>query len=153
MAQAVVTIAGRTYRMNCDEGEEPHIEQLALQVDSKIAELRGAFGEIGDQRIVVMAALTLADELFAIKKKLAEKDEALAARGKKRRSSKSAGRKRPTRPQRRWRRRRSRSRPRPKPSTGLERFQAKWTPVGVKKTRKKNKDQEPDLMQSDQKRL
>ena len=78
MAQAVVTIAGRTYRMNCDEGEEPHIEHLALQVDSKIAELRGAFGEIGDQRIVVMAALTLADELFAIKKKLAEKDEALA---------------------------------------------------------------------------
>ena len=77
MAQAVVTIAGRTYRMNCDEGEEPHIEHLALQVDSKIAELRGAFGEIGDQRIVVMAALTLADELFAIKKKLAEKDEAL----------------------------------------------------------------------------
>jgi cell division protein ZapA len=77
MAQAVVTIAGRTYRMNCDEGEEPHIEQLALQVDSKIAELRGAFGEIGDQRIVVMAALTLADELFATGKKLAEKDEAL----------------------------------------------------------------------------
>jgi len=78
MAQAVVTIAGRTYRMNCDEGDEPHIEELALQVDGKIAELRGAFGEIGDQRIVVMAALTLADELFAIKKKLAEKDEALA---------------------------------------------------------------------------
>jgi len=79
MAQAVVTIAGRTYRMNCDEGEEPHIEQLAYQVDAKIAELRGAFGEIGDQRIVVMAALTLADELFAIKKKLGEKDEALAS--------------------------------------------------------------------------
>jgi len=77
MAQAVVTIAGRTYRMNCDEGEEPHIEELALQVDGKIAELRGAFGEIGDQRIVVMAALTLADELFAARKKLLEKDEAL----------------------------------------------------------------------------
>ncbi len=79
MAQAVVTIAGRTYRMNCDEGDEPHIEELALQVDGKIAELRGAFGEIGDQRIVVMAALTLADELFATRKKLSEKDAALAS--------------------------------------------------------------------------
>ncbi len=79
MAQAVVSIAGRTYRMNCDEGEEPHIEELALQVDAKIAELRGAFGEIGDQRIVVMAALTLADELFAARKKLSEKDMALAS--------------------------------------------------------------------------
>ena len=78
MAQAVVTIAGRTYRMNCEEGEEAHIEALALQLDAKITDLRGAFGEIGDQRIVVMAALTLADELFIARKKLAERDEALA---------------------------------------------------------------------------
>ena len=78
MAQAVVTIAGRTYRMSCEEGEEAHIEALALQLDGKIADLRGAFGEIGDQRIVVMAALTLADELFIARKKLAERDETLA---------------------------------------------------------------------------
>ena len=77
MAQAVVTIAGRTYRMNCDEGEEPHIESLARLVDAKIDELRGAFGEIGDQRITVMAALTIADELAAARKKIA--DEAAAA--------------------------------------------------------------------------
>lgn len=70
MAQAVVTIAGRTYRMNCDEGEEAHIEQLARAVDAKIGELRGAFGEIGDQRITVMAALTIADELFIARNRL-----------------------------------------------------------------------------------
>jgi cell division protein ZapA len=78
MAQAVVTIAGRTYRMNCEEGEEAHVESLALQLDAKIADLRGAFGEIGDQRIVVMAALTLADDLFIARKNLAERDETLA---------------------------------------------------------------------------
>ena len=77
MPQVVVTIAGRTYRMNCDTGEEAHIESLARSVDAKIAELRGAFGEIGDQRIVVMAALTLADELFSAQKKLAEQAEML----------------------------------------------------------------------------
>ncbi len=76
MAQAVVTIAGRTYRMNCDEGEEPHIELLALVVDAKISELRGSFGEIGDQRITVMAALTIADDLFTARKKLAVEAEA-----------------------------------------------------------------------------
>lgn len=70
MAQAVVTIAGRTYRMNCDEGEEAHVEQLARAVDEKINELRGAFGEIGDQRITVMAALTIADELFIARNRL-----------------------------------------------------------------------------------
>lgn len=78
MAQAVVTIAGRTYRMNCDAGEEPHIEELARHVDAKIDELRGAFGEIGDQRITVMAALTIADELFTTRKKLGAEAEALA---------------------------------------------------------------------------
>jgi cell division protein ZapA len=78
MAQAVVTIAGRTYRMNCDEGEEAHIESLARQVDAKIAELRGAFGEIGDQRIVVMAALTIADELFTARQKIAQAEQAVA---------------------------------------------------------------------------
>lgn len=75
MPQVVVTIAGRTYRMNCDEGEEAHIEKLSRSVDAKIAELRTAFGEIGDQRIIVMAALTLADELLSAQKKLGERDE------------------------------------------------------------------------------
>jgi cell division protein ZapA len=64
--------------MNCDEGEEPHIESLAQMVNAKIAELRGAFGEIGDQRITVMAALTVADELVTTRKKLAAEAEATA---------------------------------------------------------------------------
>ena len=81
MAQAVVTIAGRAYRMSCDEGEQGHIEGLAQSLEAKIGELRGAFGEIGDQRIVVMAALTIADELHAARKHLAEvRDELAAAR-------------------------------------------------------------------------
>lgn len=65
MAQVNVSIAGRTYRMACDDGEEPHLERLAQQLDAKITELRGHFGEIGDQRITVMAALTIADDLSA----------------------------------------------------------------------------------------
>jgi cell division protein ZapA len=47
-------------------------------VDSKIDELRGAFGEIGDQRITVMAALTVADELVTTRRKLAAEAEATA---------------------------------------------------------------------------
>ncbi|MBB4197413.1 hypothetical protein CCR94_12440 [Rhodoblastus sphagnicola] len=72
MAQAVVTIAGRTYRMNCEEGEQPHIENLARSLEARIGDLRGAFGEIGEQRIVVMAAISLADELHVAQKQLAE---------------------------------------------------------------------------------
>lgn len=72
MAQVTVTIAGRPYRMACGDGEEPHIEALARLLDGKIDELRGSFGEIGDQRITVMAALTVADELMDTRRRLGE---------------------------------------------------------------------------------
>ncbi len=62
MASIVVTIAGRTYRMSCEDGEEQRIEQLARYVEGKIMSMRDGFGEIGEQRIVVMAALAIADE-------------------------------------------------------------------------------------------
>jgi cell division protein ZapA len=63
MAQVVVTIAGRTYRMNCEDGQEPHLQRLATEVDARMGDLKQNFGEIGDQRLVVMTALTIADEL------------------------------------------------------------------------------------------
>ncbi len=62
MAQVSVTIDGRKYRLACNEGEETRLEELASMVDEKITELRRAFGEIGDQRLVVMAALAFADQ-------------------------------------------------------------------------------------------
>ena len=58
MAQISVSIAGRPYRMACDDGQEEHLRTLAARLDLKMAELRVHFGEIGDQRITVMAALT-----------------------------------------------------------------------------------------------
>lgn len=63
MPHVSVTIAGRQYRMACDEGQEEHLIRLAHDIDSRISQLRGAFGEIGDQRLVVMTAITIADEL------------------------------------------------------------------------------------------
>lgn len=62
MAHVVVTIAGRTYRMSCADGEEARLEQLARYVEGKILSMKEGFGEIGEQRIVVMAALAIADE-------------------------------------------------------------------------------------------
>ena len=71
MPQISVTIAGRTYRMACGEGEEAHLEGLAARLDAKIGELKEVFGEIGDQRITVMAAITMADDLSEAERRLA----------------------------------------------------------------------------------
>jgi cell division protein ZapA len=63
MAQVLVTIDGRKYRLACNEGEEARLQSLAGVIDDKIGEMRKEFGEIGDQRLIIMAALTIADTL------------------------------------------------------------------------------------------
>ena len=63
MPQVTLTIAGKTYRVACGEGEEARLGALAEDLDGRIGALRGSFGEIGDLRLHVMAGLTLADEL------------------------------------------------------------------------------------------
>ena len=62
MAQVNVMISGKTYRMACDDGEEEHLASLAERLNRSIEQLRQRFGEIGDQRLTVMAAITLADQ-------------------------------------------------------------------------------------------
>jgi cell division protein ZapA len=78
MAHVSVTIAGRAFRMACADGEEARLEALAAQVDARIAELRGSFGEIGDQRLTVMTAVTFADELHEARRRLAAQEEEIA---------------------------------------------------------------------------
>ena len=69
MAEVTVTIAGRPYRMACGEGEEQHIVGLAADLDRRLAALRAHFGEVGDTRLLIMAALTVEDELAAAKQR------------------------------------------------------------------------------------
>jgi cell division protein ZapA len=78
MSQVNVTINGRQFRMACEDGEEEHLLELAADLDQRIARLRGRFGEIGDTRLTVMAALTLADELSETKQKLERVEPELA---------------------------------------------------------------------------
>ena len=70
MSQVSVTINGRQFRMACEDGQEDHLRGLALALDERIVALRGQFGEIGDARLTVMAALMVADELAEAGKKL-----------------------------------------------------------------------------------
>jgi len=64
MSHINVTINGRQYRMACEEGQEARLLKLAEGLESRIQDLRGKFGEIGDARLIVMAALTVCDELL-----------------------------------------------------------------------------------------
>ena len=80
MAQVSVTINGRTFRMACEDGEEPHLIGLADRLNATIDELRGAFGEIGDQRLTVMAAISTLDRLAEVERRVGALETQLAAR-------------------------------------------------------------------------
>lgn len=70
MPQVSVTIAERSYRVACAEGEEAHLEALAQAFDEKITEMRKEFGEIGDMRLHVMAALTFVDQVAELRDRI-----------------------------------------------------------------------------------
>jgi cell division protein ZapA len=71
MPQVTVTINGRAYRMACDEGEQDRLVGLARRFDGAIATLRESFGEIGDQRLEVMAGILVTDQLSEAERRLA----------------------------------------------------------------------------------
>ena len=79
MPQVSVTINGRKFRVACEEGQENHLTKLAADLDGRIEKLRAEHGEIGDARLTIMAALTLADELAELGGKLRSLEAEFAA--------------------------------------------------------------------------
>ncbi len=86
MGQVNVSINGKNYRMACDDGQEAHLTGLAERLNAAIDALRQRFGEIGDQRLIVMAALTFADQaaeagrrIASLEADLTQAEEARAA--------------------------------------------------------------------------
>ncbi len=79
MSQVSVTINGRQFRMACEDGQEAHLMDLARDLDTRIEGLRGKFGEIGDTRLTVMAALTIADSLAETNQRIKRLEEEVAA--------------------------------------------------------------------------
>ena len=66
MAQVSITINGRSYPVACDEGEEVRIRELARNIDSKVSAFARQVGQAGEARLLVLAALVLADEVAEV---------------------------------------------------------------------------------------
>ncbi len=79
MGTVNATIAGRQFRLACEDGQEEHLQALAADIDTRITDLRKRFGEIGDTRLTVMAALMVADENTDVTRKLRRLEEEVAA--------------------------------------------------------------------------
>lgn len=59
-----VMVNQRAYTIACDDGEEEHLRDLAKHVDGKVRELLATVGQVGDPRLLLMAALLITDDYF-----------------------------------------------------------------------------------------
>jgi cell division protein ZapA len=63
MGQVVVKVNGRDFPLSCADGQEPRIRRLAQYVDAKVGEFTKGVGQVGEARLILLAALVIADEL------------------------------------------------------------------------------------------
>jgi cell division protein ZapA len=87
MGQVSVTLHGRTYRLECGEGEETHLIALAEYLGSHVDTMKRKFGQVGDDRLILMASLLVIDEFWELRRQMQEMKSALAEA----RRDKSAG--------------------------------------------------------------
>lgn len=72
MAQVTITVNGRDYQIACDDGEEEHLAYLVQYINHHVDALRERVGQVGEARLLLMAALELADELASAYSELDE---------------------------------------------------------------------------------
>lgn len=72
MPEVNVEINGRKFRMACEEGQEEHLLGLAERFNTTVEGFKGAFGEIGDNRLTVMAGIAVLDELVEAERQMAQ---------------------------------------------------------------------------------
>jgi cell division protein ZapA len=72
MGQVVVKVNGRDFALSCPDGQEPRIRRLAQYVDAKVGEFIQALGQVGEARLLLLAALVIADELSDANEALAQ---------------------------------------------------------------------------------
>ncbi len=78
MAHVIVQVNGRPYTMQCPEGEEPHLRELADLLDSEVQRVKQSVGNVGDIRMLVMAGLMVADRLSEAIRKIETLEEQIA---------------------------------------------------------------------------
>jgi cell division protein ZapA len=70
MAQVTLRINGYAYTVGCQDGEEQHLQSMAAEVDRRIETIKASAGPSGEARMLVMASLLMADDLYELSKAL-----------------------------------------------------------------------------------
>ncbi len=72
MAQVTLRISGYVYTVGCEDGQEGHLQAMADEVEQRITQIKALGGQSGEARLLLLAALLMADELHDLKTELAQ---------------------------------------------------------------------------------
>ena len=78
MGQVSVTLNGRTYRLECGSGEEQRLIELSEYLAAHVETMKHKFGQVGDDRLILMAALMVTDDLWEARRHIEEMKTVLA---------------------------------------------------------------------------
>ncbi len=72
MAQMTIRINGYAYVVGCEDGQEAHLTAMATEIESRVNSIKALGGQSGESRLLVLAALLMADELHDVKLEAAQ---------------------------------------------------------------------------------
>ena len=73
MANINIKFNNKDYLLSCDDGQEENLEKLAMHLDSKYGELKKNLGNIGESKLLLITAIQMVDDYFALNKKVDSK--------------------------------------------------------------------------------
>ena len=77
MANVNIQFNGKEFLLSCDDGQEEHLEELAVNLNEKFGDLKNKLGNIGENKLLLITSIKIMDEYFETKKKIEEKKKEL----------------------------------------------------------------------------
>ena len=70
MANVNIKFNGKEFLLSCDDGQEEHLEELALYLNEKFTDLKNSLGNIGESKLLLITSISVLDEYYETKKKI-----------------------------------------------------------------------------------
>ena len=62
MPEVDIVINNREHKIACSEGEENRVKELAALLNEEVSKIANSIGQIGDVKLMVLAAITILDK-------------------------------------------------------------------------------------------
>ena len=73
MANVTIKFNNKEFILSCEDGQEEHLEELLIQISQKFNNLKNDLGNLGENKLLLIAAVKIMDEYYETKKKVEQR--------------------------------------------------------------------------------